>query len=109
MCGASFSPCSWQSRRQSPASSGPSFTTTRTCTARPSCSVLTIGVPSPDTARARRTGRRRYQRIAARSITPCSGGAPAPLPFAGSFLVASSVTSNPGSPGTAEVSRQPSR
>ncbi len=50
-----------------------------------------------------------YQRIATRSITACSIGAPDPASFAGSLRVASSVTSKPGSPCTAEVSRQPSR
>ena len=68
--------------------------------------VTRIPAMGPSRARGERGC---YQRSAARSITPCSTGAPAPSSPAGSLRVASSVTSNPGSPRTAEVSRQPMR
>ena len=42
-----------------------------------------------------------YQRMALRSITPCSAGAAAPLSLAGSLRVASRLTSNPEAPCTA--------
>ncbi len=61
---------------------------------------------APAPARRRRRIFHAYQRMLPLSISPCSTD---PLSLAGSLRVASRLTSKPGSPLTAEVSRQPIR